>query len=205
MFKNIRWLDFARRLHNSLAYALYFFVGVLKIKGQIAVVGIASGLHGFVISAWLQHTIHKLAIAQVRQNAVERLAAQAAVAFGQTRIGYACSAFGIYASVLLQPLNQFGFAFFAHQLPNDFVLLRLCKRMPRVAEQVGLTQNGCGGIAFELFALLIFQVKLHCAICFEQLSDSDKSDFRLAFKRRHNQVALCQCQGRLLQSAIKQA
>ena len=57
--------------------ALYFFVGVLKIKGQIAVVGIASGLHGFVISAWLQHTIHKLAIAQVRQNAVERLAAQA--------------------------------------------------------------------------------------------------------------------------------
>ncbi len=123
----------------------------------------AGGNHGLVVGARARHAFHHLARAQRRQDARQRLAAQAAIAFGQAGVGDLARPCLVHASVLHQPIHQPFFAFFIQQLQDDLVLKRGLQLEPARTEMLIPRHRGAGGIAFQFGALFILQVELHHA------------------------------------------
>ena len=197
LFEGIHGLDFASGWDGALAHPLYFVAVVVKVKAQVAVVRKPGGLHRLVIG-------HHIAL-QLRHDARQRLAAQAAVALGQGYIGNGLGPGFVHPRVLLQPGHQRAFAFFVHDLPDDLVLQLWRKACPGSTQQVFARQGCAGGVAFEFSALGILQIKLHRTRQLQQLANLVKAELVFGLQRRHHRIALGQRQRHLAQRAIQQA
>ena len=197
LFEGIHGLDFASGCDGALAHLLYLVAVVVKVKTQVAVVRKPGGLHRLVVG-------DDIAL-QLRHDARQGLAAQAAVAFWQGHVGNRLGPGFVHAGVLLQPSDQRALALFVHDLPDDLVLQLWRKACPGSTQQVFARQGCAGGVAFEFSALGILQVELHRTRQLQQLANLVKTELVFGLQRGHHCIALGQRQRHFAQRAVQQA
>ncbi len=103
----------------------------------------------------------------------------------------------------MQPGDEPGFVFFAHQLHDDGILQRLIKAAPLAAKKILFGQHGAGAVAFEFGAFFVLQIELPRKA--KQLLNLGKAAFAVGFQCIGQLVALSQRERLFAQAFAQQA